>query len=80
MPLFAFPVDWTTYGLAWRTDTFKSVAGESKDQVAVDYIMGHVRDDMANLYRERIRDERLLAVGEHVHCGLWGQKKTKNYK
>ena len=27
--------------------TFETVGGEAKDQVAVDHIMGHARDDMA---------------------------------
>ncbi len=46
--------------------TFETIAGESKDQVAVDHIMGHARDDMASVYRERISDERLKAVSEYV--------------
>jgi integrase len=51
---------------------FETVAGESRDQVAVDHIMGHAREDMASVYRERISDERLLAVVEHVR--LWLKK------
>jgi hypothetical protein len=31
--------------------------------------MGHARDDMASHYRERISDERLAAVSQHV--GRW---------
>ncbi|MBA4192659.1 MAG: hypothetical protein C0467_32225 [Planctomycetaceae bacterium] len=46
--------------------TFETVGGESRDQVAVDHIMGHARDDMASVYRERISDERLKAVTDHV--------------
>lgn len=42
--------------------TFETIGGESRDQVAVDYIMGHVRDDMSAVYREKISDERLSAV------------------
>ena len=34
--------------------TFETIGGEAKDQVAVDHIMGHTRDDMASVYRERI--------------------------
>jgi integrase len=52
--------------------TFETIGGDSKDQVAVDHIMGHARDDMASLYRERISDERLRAVTEHVRRWLWG--------
>jgi integrase len=50
---------------------FETVGGESKDQVAVDHIMGHARDDMASVYRERISDERLRAVAEHVRKWLF---------
>jgi integrase len=46
--------------------TFETIGGEAKDQVAVDHIMGHARDDMASVYRERISDERLRVVVEHV--------------
>jgi integrase len=52
--------------------TFETVGGEAKDQVAVDHIMGHARDDMASVYRERISDERLRAVAEHVRKWLFG--------
>jgi integrase len=52
--------------------TFETIGGESRDQVAVDHIMGHARDDMASAYRERISDERLLAVATHIHKWLFG--------
>jgi integrase len=53
--------------------TFETIAGESKDQVAVDYVMGHAPDsrDMAAVYRERISDERIKAVCERVRTWLW---------
>ncbi len=41
---------------------FETIAGESKDQVAVDSIMGHVDPSMGAQYRENISDARLLAV------------------
>jgi integrase len=50
---------------------FETVAGESRDQVAVDHVMGHTRDDMASVYRERISDARLKAVTDHVHAWLF---------
>jgi integrase len=50
---------------------FETVGGEAKDQVAVDHIMGHARDDMASVYRERISDERLRAVTDHVRAWLF---------
>jgi integrase len=52
--------------------TFETIGGESRDQVAVDAIMGHARDDMASVYRERISDARLRAVVDHVHHWLFG--------
>jgi integrase len=51
--------------------TFETIGGESTDQVAVDHIMGHARDDMASVYRERISDERLQTVTEHVRAWLF---------
>jgi integrase len=56
------------YGLR---HTFETIGGEAKDQIAVDAIMGHLRDDMASVYRERISDERLKAVVDHVHHWLF---------
>ncbi len=50
---------------------FETIAGESKDQVAVDFLMGHASDDMSSVYRERISNERLAAVVEHVHTWLF---------
>jgi integrase len=52
--------------------TFETVGGEAKDQVAVDFIMGHARNDMASVYRERISDARLKAVTDHVRTWLFG--------
>lgn len=51
--------------------TFETVAGESRDQVAVNAVMGHVDNSMAAVYRERISDERLRAVAEHVRNWLF---------
>jgi integrase len=50
---------------------FETIAGESRDQVAVNAIMGHVDNSMAATYRERISDERLRAVVDTVHAWLW---------
>jgi integrase len=60
--------------------TFETIAGESRDQVAVDHIMGHARDDMASVYRERISDERLKDVSDHVRKWLWPPKKREGKK
>ena len=64
-PLPTFPANF--YALR---HTFETIAGESRDQVAVDAIMGHSREDMASVYRERIGDDRLRAVAEHVRQWL----------
>jgi integrase len=57
--------------------TFETIGGDSRDQVAVDHIMGHSRDDMASVYRERISDERLKAVANHVRAWLFGESSTE---
>jgi integrase len=51
--------------------TFETIGGDSRDQVAVNAIMGHVDDSMACTYRERIDDARLRAVVDHVHGWLF---------
>jgi integrase len=51
--------------------TFRTVADESKDQPAVDYIMGHEVAHMSSIYRETISDARLRAVAEHVRQWLF---------
>ena len=67
-------------GLARRGHTFyalrhafETIGGESRDQVAVDAIMGHIRADMASVYRERIGDDRLRAVAEQVRKWLFAK-------
>ena len=52
---------------------FETIGGESRDQVAVDAIMGHERGDMASVYRERISDDRLRHVVETVHEWLFSE-------
>jgi integrase len=59
------------FGLYTMRHIFETVASGSKDQVAVNAIMGHVDRTMAAVYRERIEDERLRAVAEHVHGWLF---------
>jgi integrase len=57
--------------------TFETIGGESRDQVAVNHVMGHADASMAGVYRERISDERLVAVVNHVHTWLFPMKKRK---
>jgi integrase len=52
--------------------TFRTVADEAKDQPAADYIMGHEVPHMSTVYREKISDERLKAVADHVRAWLFG--------
>jgi integrase len=61
-------------GLGFYTlrHVFRTVADEAKDQPAADYIMGHQAPTMASVYRERISDERLKAVADHVRVWLFG--------
>jgi len=64
-------------GLYTLRHVFETIGGDSRDQVAVDHIMGHSRGDMASVYRERISDARLRAVVEHVRNWLVGTEGTK---
>jgi integrase len=58
--------------------TFETIGGEAKDQVAVSAIMGHApsSNDMAAVYRERISDERLKAITDHVRKWLFAKPKA----
>jgi integrase len=53
--------------------TFETIAGETRDQVAVDAVMGHApkHGDMAAVYRQRVSDDRLRAVVDFVHTWLY---------
>jgi integrase len=66
-------------GLGYYTlrHTFRTVADESKDQPAVDYIMGHEIPHMSSVYRETISDTRLRAVVEHVRAWLFTDSLAK---
>jgi len=54
--------------------TFETIGGGSRDQVAVDAIMGHADGSMAAAYREEIGDDRLKGVTDHVHNWLFGSE------
>jgi integrase len=62
-------------GLGFYTlrHTFRTVADESKDQVAVDYVMGHEIPHMSAVYRETISDARLRAVADLVRAWLFAE-------
>jgi hypothetical protein len=49
------------------------VADQTRDQAAIDSIMGHVGSNpMASIYRHEIGDDRLRAVTDHVRAWLFG--------
>ena len=50
----------------------RTVADETKDQVAVDYVMGHEIPNMSAAYRETINEARLRAVADYVRAWLFG--------
>jgi integrase len=50
---------------------FQTVGDESGDFLAVRKIMGHASDDIADAYRERVSDERLRRVTDHVRAWLF---------
>lgn len=62
------------YGLR---HSFETVAGDCRDQVAVDMVMGHADDSMADNYRHGIDDQRLIDVTQHVHKWLFGNRKPR---
>jgi integrase len=64
-------------GLGFYTlrHVFRTVADETKDQPAVDLVMGHEIPHMSTVYREKISDERLKAVADHVHAWLFAEPK-----
>lgn len=57
--------------------TFETVAGATKDQIAVDYIMGHADESMAAVYRQGIEDQRLVDVGQYVYTWLFPRRKPE---
>ncbi len=57
--------------------TFRTVADGSKDQVAVNSIMGHTDESMAARYREGIDDQRLKDVTDTVRSWLFPAEAKK---
>jgi integrase len=64
------------YGLR---HTFQTAADETHDYPAIMKIMGHAEgvNDMSARYREKIGDDRLRAVAEHVRAWLWPPEPKK---
>jgi integrase len=65
---------------------FETIAGQTRDQPAVDRIMGHAEraNDMAAIYRQEAgddtMDDRLRAVSEHVRRWLFPPKEKATAK
>ena len=51
--------------------TFETVAGNTRDQVAVNLVMGHSDASMAEVYRQGIDQQRLRDVADHVERWLY---------
>ena len=60
-------------GAYWLRHVFRTVGGGEKDQEAMSVLMGHAERSMADVYRERIDDERLIAITSRVRRWLFGQ-------
>ena len=57
---------WHGIGFYALRHTFETTAGGSKDQIAVNYVMGHCDDSMAAVYREGIDPQRIIDVCSFV--------------
>jgi len=59
--------------------TFQTIGEETGDLVAVQSIMGHApaSGDMSSVYRQRVTDERLQRVTNHVRQWLFGMEKKE---
>ena len=51
--------------------TFRTIADDVRDNVAIDRVMGHETPGIATYYRESIDDKRLLAVTNRVRHWLF---------
>ncbi len=64
-------------GFATLRHVFRTVADGCRDQPAIFHIMGHATNSMRDIYTERIDDERLIAVTDHVRAWLWPEGGAK---
>jgi len=56
--------------------TYRTVADEVPDQPAILMTMGHCDSSISNTYRERISDERLQRISQHVRSWLAAREET----
>jgi integrase len=61
------------FGFYTLRHVFRTVADGARDNPAVRSIMGHADASIDAAYRERIEDERLKAVTDHVRAWLFGE-------
>ena len=59
-------------GYSWLRKTFATYAGDGGDQVAVNFVMGHVDGTTPGVYRQLIRDHRLHRAVDLVRKWLFG--------
>jgi len=52
--------------------SFRTLAAETTDREAVDFVMGHVDGTMAGVYTERVGDDRLERIADHLHRVVYG--------
>lgn len=57
--------------------TFQTIGDNAGDFIAVRKIMGHATDDIGDVYRERVPDDRLQRVTDHVRGWLFGVAEKK---
>ncbi|MBM4073021.1 MAG: phage integrase family protein [Planctomycetes bacterium] len=53
--------------------TLQTIGDEARDFLAVRHIMGHAGSDIADEYREKVSDERLLGVTDFVRAWLFAK-------
>ena len=58
------------YSLRRSHETIGAATGQ---QVAVDFLMGHSRPDMASVYRQRVFDSKLREVTDFIRGWLLGE-------
>lgn len=66
-------------GLGYYTmrHVFRTIADATRDFPAVRLVMGHADSSIDDVYRERIDDDRLEAVADHVHSWLFGRAEER---
>jgi integrase len=68
------------FGFYTLRHIFLTVAEETRDNIAVAHVMGHVVPGIGTAYREKVGDDRLEAVSSHVRTWLLtnGRKPEEN--